>query len=80
MPCETCCRPGVQLKWFGAQDPVGFTSRFDHWRYAEEQSLPHAAEVLATMMDMRIPLSMTEAQADQITAVIEASLREPPSP
>ncbi|MFN4131143.1 MAG: DegT/DnrJ/EryC1/StrS family aminotransferase, partial [Paracoccaceae bacterium] len=24
---------GVELKWFGAPDPVAFTSRYAHWRY-----------------------------------------------
>ena len=66
---------GVQLKWFGATDPIGFTSRSDHWRYVSEQSVPRAAEMLATLMDMRIPLSMTTAQADQIADVIAASIR-----
>ncbi len=65
---------GVALKWFGADDPIGFTSRFDHWRYAAEQSVPNAAKVLSTMIDMRIPLSMTPAQTDQIVDVIAGSL------
>jgi len=65
---------GVVLKWFGADQPRGFTSRFDHWRYAQEQSVPRAAEVLSTMIDMRIPLAMTSAQVTQIGDVIEASL------
>ena len=61
---------GVALKWFGAQEPAGFTSRSDHWRYADEQSLPRAAEILATTLDMRIPLTMTPDQADEIVAAI----------
>lgn len=65
---------GVALKWFGAEQPVGFTSRSDHWRYAPEQSVPQATDVLATLIDMRIPLVMTSAQADQIADVIAASL------
>jgi len=65
---------GVALKWFGADQPVGFTSRSDHWRYASEQSVPRAAEVLSTLIDMRIPLMMTSAQAEQIAGVIASSL------
>ncbi len=61
---------GVALKWFGADQPVGFTSRFDHWRYAPEGSVPRAAEILSTMLDMRIPLSMTTDQADHIVAIL----------
>lgn len=65
---------GVALKWFGAEQPNGFTSRFDHWRYAPEQSVPRAASVLSTMLDMRIPLTMTSSQAEQIVDVIARSL------
>jgi len=65
---------GVPLKWFGAEQPVGFTSRSDHWRYADEQSVPGASAVLSTMLDMRIPLAMTSAQARQIVAVIDDAL------
>ncbi len=61
---------GVVLKWFGADEPHGFTSRFDHWRYAPEQSAPHAANVLGQLIDMRIPLSMSSTQANDIVTVI----------
>jgi sulfopropanediol 3-dehydrogenase len=65
---------GVELKWFGAEQPKGFTSRFDHWRYAPEQSVPRAAEVLATLIDMRIPLAMTSSQVEQIVRIITTAL------
>jgi len=65
---------GVPVKWFGAEDPVGFTSRFDHWRYASEQSVPRAAEVLSTMLDMRIPLAMTADDATQIADILTSTL------
>ena len=29
-----CLACGVELKWFGAVEPVGFTSRYDSWTYA----------------------------------------------
>ncbi len=66
---------GVVLKWFGADQPHGFTSRFDHWRYASEQSLVNTTEVLAGLIDMRIPLAMSSAQAIQIADVIRSALR-----
>ena len=71
---ERAAAAGVALKWFGAEQPVGFTSRFDHWRYAPEQAVPRAAEVLSTMIDMRIPLAMTSTQADQIVDAIADAL------
>ncbi len=67
---------GVVLKWFGAEEPQGFTSRFDHWRYATEQAVPQAAKVLASMIDMRIPLAMTSVQADAVVAIVEAAIRD----
>lgn len=65
---------GVHIKWFGRPDPVGFTSRFDHWRYADEQSLQATTVVLAGLCDMRIPLQMTAEQCHDIAAVIRGAL------
>ncbi len=48
---------GVELKWFGAAEPVAFTSRHDSWRYAPAQSLPQTDRVLAGLIDMRLPLT-----------------------
>jgi dTDP-4-amino-4,6-dideoxygalactose transaminase len=50
---------GVELKWFGAADPVAFTSRYDHWRYADPVPLPQTDRVLAGLIDMRLPLTFT---------------------
>ena len=33
-----CAERGVELKWFGAPEPAGFTSRYDSWRYATSQT------------------------------------------
>lgn len=66
---------GVPLKWFGADNPKGFTSRFDHWRYAPDQPAPQASEILATLIDMRIPLTMTHRQAVETSMAIAISLK-----
>ncbi len=29
---------GVEFKWFGAPEPVAFTSRYEHWRYANPRT------------------------------------------
>ena len=63
---------GVSVKWFGRQEPVGFTSRYDHWRYVDEQSLPATARVLQSLCDMRIPLTMTTADADLVVEILSA--------
>jgi len=60
----------VPIKWFGADGPVGFTSRFDHWQYAPTQSLVSTGAVLAGLCDMRIPLAMTSQQAIDIVEIV----------
>ncbi len=61
---------GVELKWFGAADPQGFTSRYSHWRYAAPEVLPQTDRVLAGLIDMRLPLTFTAEDADQIARII----------
>ena len=48
---------GVEVKWFGAAEPKGFTSRYDSWRYAAPAPLPATDRVLARLFDMRLPLT-----------------------
>ena len=62
---------GVAIKWFGAPDPIGFTSRHDHWNYAPPRELDGTAEVLAGLCDMRIPLSMSIDDANSVAAIVE---------
>ncbi len=61
---------GVELKWFGAADPVGFTSRYAHWRYAAPETLPRTDRVLAGLIDMRLPLTFDPQDVAQITRII----------
>ncbi len=67
---------GVNVKWFGAAEPLGFTSAWSHWHYADrQQTLPHAARVMASLCDLRIPLSLSKADCDGIVAAIGEALR-----
>ena len=61
---------GVELKWFGAASPQGFTSRYMHWRYAQPEVLPQTDRVLAGLIDMRLPLTFGPADADLIARII----------
>ena len=66
-----CARSGVHVKWFGADEPVGFTSVWQHWRYfGEEQSLPRAQRVLAGLCDLRLPLSLSQTDCEAIGQII----------
>jgi dTDP-4-amino-4,6-dideoxygalactose transaminase len=61
---------GVELKWFGDANPVGFTSNHHSWRYFEEQDLPQTDTVLSALFDMRIPLTFSLADCQQIAEII----------
>ena len=61
---------GVELKWFGAADPQGFTSRYAHWQYAQPEVLPQTDRVLAGLIDMRLPLTFGPEEVDQIARIV----------
>lgn len=61
---------GVDLKWFGADDPVGFTSTHHSWRYVAAQSLPQTDQVLSSLFDMRLPLTFSIKDCREIAAII----------
>ena len=65
-----CAARGVELKWFGAAEPVAFTSRYDSWRYAPPQRLPRTDAILAGLIDMRLPLTFSEADVRMIAEII----------
>ncbi|TMV93166.1 aminotransferase [Thioclava sp. BHET1] len=65
-----CAARGVELKWFGAAEPAGFTSRHDSWRYAPPQTMPRTDAVLAGLLDLRLPLTFSQADAAQIARII----------
>ena len=67
-----CIGRGVELKWFGAGDPVAFTSRYVHWRYAGAQSCPATDRILAGLVDMRLPLTFSVEDVTQIARIIRA--------
>jgi len=69
-----CHAKGVELKWFGAVDPVAFTSRYDSWRYAPAQKLPQTDHVLAGLIDMRLPLTFSLSDCAQIARIIRAEV------
>ncbi|WP_417409339.1 DegT/DnrJ/EryC1/StrS family aminotransferase [Hoeflea sp.] len=61
---------GVELKWFGDENPVGFTSNHHSWRYVEQQSLPETDRILASLFDMRLPLTFSVGDCRHIGAII----------
>ena len=66
-----CSSRGVDVKWFGADKPAAFTSRYDSWEYlGEPQDLPQTREVLSRTCDIRVPLTFDEADCSTIAAII----------
>lgn len=65
-----CLARGVELKWFGAARPAGFTSRYDHWQYAAPDRLPAADRVLAGLVDLRLPLTFSLEDCALIARII----------
>ena len=72
---QRCGARGVDLKWFGADRPVAFTSRYDSWEYLGEQpELPATKHALDKTIDMRVPLTFDQDDCDIITQIIENEL------
>jgi dTDP-4-amino-4,6-dideoxygalactose transaminase len=68
---QGCMDRGVELKWFGNKEPVGFTSAYASWKYLGElPSLPNTDRILRTMCDMRIPLTFSEEDCGTILDII----------
>lgn len=66
-----CGKRGVELKWFGANAPTAFTSRYDSWAYLRD--IPHLPATYAALdktIDMRIPLTFDSDDCDIIASII----------
>ncbi len=71
---KRCAARGVELKWFGGAEPVGFTSRYDSWRYAESDSMPVSDRILRGILDIRLPLTFSLEDCDTIGRIIRAEV------
>ena len=69
-----CLSRGVELKWFGAAEPIAFTSKYDSWTYAPSAPMPATDRILAGIIDMRLPLTFSAADCAQIARIIRAEV------
>jgi dTDP-4-amino-4,6-dideoxygalactose transaminase len=69
-----CAARGVELKWFGADAPVGFTSKYDQWKYAPSDPMPASDRILAGVVDMRVPLTFSIDDCAMIARIIRAEV------
>jgi dTDP-4-amino-4,6-dideoxygalactose transaminase len=68
-----CAARGVELKWFGGGEPVGFTSDHRSWRFVPSQCLPQTDRVLAGLCDMRLPLTFSVDDCRLIGRILRES-------
>ncbi len=72
---DGCKARGVELKWFGAEIPQGFTSTYAHWRYADPDQLPATDAILSGLLDMRLPLTFSLDDCALIARIIVDEVR-----
>jgi dTDP-4-amino-4,6-dideoxygalactose transaminase len=67
---------GVNIQWFGDNKPVGFTSNHKQWRYISPHDLPQTDTVLATLFDMRIPLTFDIDDCKLVAEILRAAIHD----
>jgi len=67
---QQCLQRGVELKWFGAAEPTGYTSRYDSWKYLTLQHLPATDQLLRRLYDCRLPLTFSVKDCENIGNII----------
>lgn len=69
---EECDQRGVEIKWFGAEEPVGYTSSFESWQYIVDLPvLERTKKILDFLCDIRIPLTFSIEDCQIIAAIIK---------
>ncbi len=72
---EQSAKHGVPIKFFGGDKAIGFTSRSPHWEYISgDQQVSQSERVLSSLCDVRLPLGLTDQQADILADVITESV------
>lgn len=67
---------GLPIKWFGADNQVGFTSAPRHWAYAGQQGpLAQTHTILAGLCDIRTPVSMTDDECDLAAEIVREAIQ-----
>ena len=61
---------GVELKWFGNDDPSGFTSNHKSWQYVSRQELNKSDDILSSLFDLRLPLTFSIEDCRHLSRII----------
>lgn len=67
---------GIEAKWFGREEPAGFTSAHTHWKYVDAQDLPITDSLLAGLFDIRLPLSFSLNDCTDLAQILAAEINE----
>ena len=70
---------GVELKWFGADEPTGYTSKYNSWRYFETSPQPQTEQIMQGLFDLRLPLTFSVADCTLIGRIIVDVLADLPA-
>lgn len=72
--CGTTDELGVHVKWFGAPQPLGFTSTYRSWAYARRPELAGTDDVLSRLLDIRVPVALPLERCDDVVTIIAYAL------
>lgn len=67
---------GVEIKWFGDDNPTGYTSNHKSWKYIDSQNLDRSDEILSSLFDLRLPLTFSIQDCILIAEIISESVEE----
>lgn len=67
---KNCAVRGIDIKWFGADQPKAYTSRYDSWQYIKPLALQNTDRILSRLYDCRIPLTFSVEQCTLLGRLI----------
>ena len=73
---ESCKKLGVEIKWFGDDNPAGFTSNHKSWHYVKRQKLENSDRILSGLFDLRLPLTFSLDDCSMLSDIISESVKE----
>ena len=72
-----CAKSGVEIKWFGDDEPKAFTSKYNSWKYIDDiPSLPKTDSILAKTCDLRVPLTFDLSDCKLLAEIICEKIEE----
>ena len=67
---------GVEIKWFGSDEPTGFTSNHKSWKYLEYQDLENSDRILSGLFDLRLPLTFSLDDCSLLSDIVSECVQE----